>query len=669
MFSLFLSLLCQVALGTGLQVDLDCPSQETNGALDFEIVAPDTLTDYESFQISVIPENLRRDETFEVLVDDPNSAINWLRITADGISGRAPFTYEDTDLDFSVTVMSSKGRSVTKAVSIAVKFNNVSEKFNTADGVLDFNPDEDIQQSLQNENYAVWDIMPMVRGESKTTPPGEYCYPTPDDCNYNEGLDPPVFIPGDIHAGDFDGDGDQDVIFVADIGDRTFKSLGSDEDKSFWSTIHLLFNDGAGRLAEDYSKYSDSAPPRLPAPYHIEIADFNADGIDDAFIASFGVPILREDNTNFWTAYPHLVLMSDGRTHQPLYLSQSGPEAADFPVLANAFAHDASSGDVDGDGDIDVFMNAVLYFSDGNGNFDIVDLNQKEVVESWGVDRKKVDDTHAHASTIGDYNNDGIDDLVILWSAKATPENQYGARDWSNVLLGPVTKESPVYLDSDSWKTLPEPFYGEENANYNDADSGDINGDGFDDIVIGSTRSNPYYAGRHVQVLVSQGDGTFSDETPTRFADQPRSELDQSLRGIGIGEGVIVLKDVDRDGDLDIVDTQGIYGGENFAIYPRVTLAFNDGTGVFQEVPLDYFPARMRWDYFDKFRGGMSYGPPLIHRSGVVDLDGKGHLDFVSGFQGGPALLVDVDDGEAKNTQIITTNSFISKRDPAGKAR
>ena len=126
MFSLFLSLLCQVALGTGLQVDLDCPSQETNGALDFEIVAPDTLTDYESFQISVIPENLRRDETFEVLVDDPNSAINWLRITADGISGRAPFTYEDTDLNFSVTVMSSKGRSVTKAVSIAVEFNNVS---------------------------------------------------------------------------------------------------------------------------------------------------------------------------------------------------------------------------------------------------------------------------------------------------------------------------------------------------------------------------------------------------------------------------------------------------------------------------------------------------------------------------------------------------------------
>ena len=55
-----------------------------------------------------------------------------------------------------------------------------------------------------------------------------------------------MFIPGDILGGDFDGDGDQDVIFVADIGERTFKSIGSDEDKSYWSTIHLLFNDGTG---------------------------------------------------------------------------------------------------------------------------------------------------------------------------------------------------------------------------------------------------------------------------------------------------------------------------------------------------------------------------------------------------------------------------------------
>ena len=108
-------------------------------------------------------------------------------------------------------------------------------------------------------------------------------------------------------------------------------------------------------------------------------------------------------------------------------------------------------------------------------------------------------------------------------------------------------------------------------------------------VLLGS----PYYAGRHVQILISNGDGTFVDETATRFSYQPRSELDTSLLGTGIGEGVINLQDWDGDGDLDIIDTQETYGGENFAIYPRITLAINDGDGNFEEVSHDFFPNMM----------------------------------------------------------------------------
>ena len=94
------------------------------------------------------------------------------------------------------------------------------------------------------------------------------------------------------------------MLFVADIGDRVFKSFGSDADKSFWSTIHILFNDGTGRLAEDKTKYENGEVPRLPAPYHVVVSDFNGDGIDDAFIGSFGLPIINENNTNSWNPYP-----------------------------------------------------------------------------------------------------------------------------------------------------------------------------------------------------------------------------------------------------------------------------------------------------------------------------------------------------------------------------
>lgn len=631
-------------------------------ALDFRFEAPSELSDYEAFSISVTPLNLKSGETVTLSLIDPDRTLLFPEIEDTTLSARAPFTYTETSAVFSLQLTSSLGRDVTRSVSIPVQFLHVADAFNTSDGLLDFTPSNTIQSVLQNRNYASWDIMPWLRGERKKVPAGIYCYPTPDDCTFRPGDWAPGYIPGDIYPGDFDGDGDQDVIFVADIGDRVFKSLGSAQDQSYWSTIHLLFNDGAGRLSEDLSKYENEIPPRLPAPYRLEIGDFNNDGIDDAFIGSFGIPKLNADNTNYWIPYPHLLLLSEGGIHRQVDILQNEAELQTNLSTRVSFAHDASSGDVNGDGNLDVFMNAVLYFGDGQGNFDIVGLNQKEVQTlCCGPQIEMVDKTHAHASTIGDFNNDGFDDVAIFWSNKATPDDEWGARTWSSLHLGPIRPDNPPYLDQSSWTTLPEPFFGPDNANYNDADSGDINGDGFDDIVVGSTRKSPYYAGRHVQILVSNGDGTFTDETDARFTNQPRAGLDASLQGTGIGEGVIVLKDVNGDGHLDIVDTQAIYGGVNFEIYPRVTLAFNDGNGVFTEVPLDYFPNRMKWDFFDKYNGsGQDGGTPLIHRSGVVDLDGLGHLDFVMGFQG-TIFRTTTTDPELKYESVITTQSFISK--------
>lgn len=635
----------------------------TQNSLDFTAAVPVQLDDYQSFEITVIPLNLQADESVVLDFIDSNKTLLFPKIENLTLRARAPFTYSETMVNFSLKITSTSGREKTKSFSIPVKFKHVAEQFNTPDGLLNFNPSSSIQADLQNDNYASWDIMPWLRGERKKLPAGTYCYPTPDDCSYQPGEWPPGFIPGDILGGDLDGDGDEDVIFVADIGDRVFKSLGSDEDPTYWSTIHLLFNDGFGRLTEDFNKYEDGKPPRLPAPYHIEIADFNNDGIDDAFIASFGIPKMNEDNTNYWVSYPHLILLSADGVHKNIKILQNEEQLQGNLPTNITFAHDASSGDVNGDGHIDVFMNGVLYFGDGLGNFKIVGLNQKEIdTACCGKQKDLVDKTHAHASTIGDYNNDGFDDVVIFWSNKATPDDEWGARNWNNLHLGPIYPDDPPYLNSNSWKTLPEPFYGPDNANYNDADSGDINGDGYEDIVIGSTRKSPYYAGRHVQILISNGDGSFKDETQTRFSYQPRAELDASLKGTGIGEGVIVLKDIDKDGDLDIIDTQAIYGGQNFEIYPRVTLALNDGEGVFTEVPHDYFPKRMKWDFFDKYNSsGQDSGTPLIHRSGVIDLDGNGHLDFVMGFQGLMFRSTELD-SELKQESIITTQSFISKK-------
>ena len=634
------------------------PAGPTVTPLNFSYTGPDSLKDYESFSITVTPTNLQSGETVVMTLDEESKEALFTTITGTTLQGRAPFTYTSSTLSLPLKLTSSNSRSVTKNITIPVTY-SASDTATTLS--LAFSPGEERANSLQTNNYATWDIFPWVRSETKKVPAGTYCYPTPDNCQATNGESPPGFIPGEIMAGDFDGDGDQDVMFLADIGDRVFKSLGTDADKSYWSTIHILWNDGQGRLSEDLTKYESGSAPRLPAPYRVEVADFNKDGIDDAMIASFGVPILRDDKTNFWKAYPHLLLLSSNGIHKEIQVLQN--EAAlikDTPQATDViFAHDIGAGDIDGDGDIDVMMNAVLYFNDGAGNFDVVNINQTTIQEPWGPAIKKVAATHAHASAIGDFNNDGIDDLSIFWSNLRTSENPadqgyYGAPDWSNVLLGPVNPSDPVYLDSPKWKTLPAPFYGPLNANYNDAASGDLDGDGFDDLVVGSTRKTPYYAGRHVQILMSAGDGTFTDETITRFEVQPRAQLDPTLgAGVtGIGEGVIVLRDIDLDGDLDLVDTTAIFGGSGFEIYPRVTLALNDGTGIFTEVPEDFFPTPMDFSYFDGYSAMGTNGPPVMQRSGVIDLDGNGWLDFVSHIYG----------NFGNDSSVVSTQSFISKK-------
>ena len=196
MFELFTALICQVSFTIGTSTSIDCPLPITKGAaLDLELNAPSALSDYEPFEILVTPKNLTRAESFQVTVDDPDNAILWLEIESNKIFGRAPFTYEDIEIKFSVSVTSSTGRSATKSMTIPVALKPVSNQFNTSDGLFDFNPDEEIQQKLQNENYAVWDIMPMLRMENKTTPEGTYCYPRPDDRSYNGASTPPGSSP------------------------------------------------------------------------------------------------------------------------------------------------------------------------------------------------------------------------------------------------------------------------------------------------------------------------------------------------------------------------------------------------------------------------------------------------------------------------------------------
>ena len=55
---------------------------------------------------------------------------------------------------------------------------------------------------------------------------------------------------------------------------------------------------------------------------------------------------MREDNTNYNVPWPHLYLKSEGGIHKNIWMLQNEPELQENLATQNAFAHDASSGDV-----------------------------------------------------------------------------------------------------------------------------------------------------------------------------------------------------------------------------------------------------------------------------------------------------------------------------------
>ena len=72
----------------------------------------------------------------------------------------------------------------------------------------------------------------------------------------------------------------------------------------------------------------------------------------------------------------------------------------------------------------------------------------------------------------------------------------------------------------------------------------DIDNDGFQDIIIGVTRREPYYLGSAIQILKNEAGKTFSDQTNNFISDQ-------TIYDSFDGQGFIDFVDFDGDNDLD----------------------------------------------------------------------------------------------------------------------
>ena len=416
------------------------------------------------------------------------------------------------------------------------------------------------------------------------------CYPTPEDCQsyINE------LFGQDAHnmaTGDFNGDGYEDLAVAWAAFPHTIE-----QEKKFRAPINIYLNDGNGHFSEDKNLYATGNPPTHPFAYRLIVEDFNDDGMDDLFAGSMGIQVRKENyNENYIDPYPHLLLLSN----QDLKLEESNQNIIDDnngSGMLCGFAHDASAGDVDGDGDIDIYACNILMINNGEGQFNI----HPYINFNWQQENKY---GNPMSSLVEDLNNDGFDDL-LFW-------NFDNRSNWTD------SDEGYILLSNDSsnienWEqvTLPPGPFGYDHNKYNHAASGDLNGDGYKDVAIAITRDDPYYEGVYIQILLNNGNGELIDETPIRFPDQPRRESHH-------GEGNIYIRDLNLDGHLDIIhstrDYQSGFHGANIAI--------NDGSGYFEslnesDLPMRPDPCCNDYDYLMK-------GVP-------IDADNEACLDLIS---------------------------------------
>jgi hypothetical protein len=302
-------------------------------------------------------------------------------------------------------------------------------------------------------------------------------------------------------AGDVNGDGFDDIIVGAPFGDNAFPMAGEAYviygKASGFGTVDLTaLAAGSGFVIQGPAQYS-------AAGYDVSSAgDINGDGFDDLIVTS------RENiSGGFYYAYdttPSAYVIF-GKANPAATINLATLSAADGFSVTNTSSYGwstfsiAAAGDINGDGFGDIILGdrygagdageAYVIFGKANG-FTNIDAGNLAPPNGFRIQGDASGDWAGFSvAGVGDVNDDGFDDIVV-----GAPLGDDGGTNAGEayVIFGKTTGFGTIDLTNlaaaAGFKIQGERSH--DVAGYSVSGAGDVNGDGFHDIIISAPFSD-----------------------------------------------------------------------------------------------------------------------------------------------------------------------------------
>jgi hypothetical protein len=439
-----------------------------------------------------------------------------------------------------------------------------------------------------------------------------------------------------VSSGDFNGDGYDDALIGAyrypngsDYG-RAYIFYGSATWSGTDSTADVTLDNPNGSNSDFFG-------------YRVSSGDFNGDGYDDALIGANGYP----NYSNYGRAYIFYGSATWSGTDSTADVTLDNPNGSN----SDNFGRSVSSGDFNGDGYDDALIGAYVYpnysyygrayIFYGSATWSGTDSTADVTLDNPNGSNS---DFFGYSVSSGDFNGDGYDDALIgayvypNYSAYGRAYIFYGSATWSGT-------------DSTADVTLGNPN-GSNGDNFGiSVSSGDFNGDGYDDALIGAYRyPNGSNYGR---AYIFYGSATWSgtDSTADVTLDNPNgSNSDYFGRSVSSG-------DFNGDGYDDALI--GAYGYPNNSAYGRAYIFYGG-----RQKSASVSSADKNYEYPTNAPayGGAKFGQSIA----TGDFNGDGILDMLVGNASSTLKQVYIFLGNNKSGNPATTTPIILQSPDSG---